>query len=402
VQNRKITTRGILLRLLLLAIAVSGQFSIKARYWNQHYPETAILDYSDILLQSVPTQLKSMSAGIMRLTADEYMHIGPYKKARQNFIAGSFAGNTEIMILLRLALYLEPSHIETYEIMSQNLAMHLDRFADAIRLIQQGILANKNSADLHQLYAAAAYCYGFAESFTSKTGKPIKNDREIALNYLNAAIANYEANAAAHQADNIETVSSLDNYYLLKSRFLIDIGKKDQALAAWQHVPESSRNGLIATYFSLLEQGVKVPDSPKEFLAQIFAEQQTSKDIMPPYALPDGWYQTLFVDPADELKSISSALNRVSPARIDMFDPFAVAKVITMHRETQSNDKYAANNQASSCNHADHSEHDCTQHYQNENGAWTIFSEARGAVIQAVFMIAGGLLIRRFFTRRGW
>ncbi|EKD82221.1 MAG: hypothetical protein ACD_39C01418G0002 [uncultured bacterium] len=400
-KARKITTIGILLRLLLLAIAVSGQFSIKARYWNQYYPETVILDYSDLLLQSVTAQVKSMSAGLMRLTADEYMHIGPYKKARQNFIAGSFAGNTEIMSLLKIALYLEPGHIETYTIMSQNLAMYLDRFEDAIRLLQEGILANKQSAELHKLYSAAAYCYGFAESYTHDTDKPLKNNRAIALNYLDAAIASYEQRATQLSTDSYDVFANLGNYYVLKSRFLIDIGKKNEALAAWQHVPESSRSGLIATYFSFVEQGVEVPDSPEKLFEQILSDQQTSKDRPAPYALPDGWYQTLFIDPAETLKSISSTMNRVSASRIDAFNPFAAAKAGLTKTSEQAPEDHDQDADASSCDHADHTDQDCTHQHHNENGAWTIFAEARGAIVQAALMIACGLLIRRFFTRYG-
>lgn len=400
-QARKITTLGVLLRLLLLAIAISGQFSIKARYWNQYYPETVIIDYNDLLLQSLPEQLKSLSAGLLRLTADEYMHIGPYKKARQNFIAGSFGGNTEIMGLLKLALYLEPSHIETYEIMSQNLAMYLDRFEDAIRLIQQGILANRSSADLHKLYAAAAYCYGFAESYTYDSPKPIKNDRAIALNYLDAAIKSYQANFTLIGTDSYDVFANLGNYYVLKSRFLIDIGRKYEAFAAWQHVPTGNRTGLIATYFSLMEQGVEVPDSPEKLFEQIFSNQQANKSRPAPYFLPDGWYQTLFIDPAEKIKSISSMINRVSASRIDAFNPFATARTESAQPAQHEDDDQDHQTAASSCEHTDHSEQECTHTHAGKTGSWTIFSEARGAIIQATLMIVCGLLIRRFFTRHG-
>ncbi|OGK12738.1 MAG: hypothetical protein A2W80_18220 [Candidatus Riflebacteria bacterium GWC2_50_8] len=399
-QARKITTLGILLRLLLLAIAISGQFSIKARYWNQYYPETVIIDYNDLLLQSLPAQLKSMGAGLLRLTADEYMHIGPYKKARQNFIAGSFGGNTEIMGLLKLALYLEPSHIETYEIMSQNLAMYLDRFEDAIRLIQQGILANRSSADLHKLYAAAAYCYGFAESYTYDSPRPIKNDRAIALNYLDAAIKSYQANFTRIGTDSYDVFANLGNYYVLKSRFLIDIGKKYEAFAAWQNVPAENRTGLIATYFSLMEQGIEVPDSPEKLFEQIFANQQATKSRPAPYSLPDGWYQTLFIDPAEELKAISSRMNRVSASKVEEFNPFVVAKTESAQPAEQKHEDHDQHNETSSCDHTDHAGQDCSQTHTNAAGGWTIFAEVRAAIMQAALMIVCGLGIRRFFSRR--
>ncbi|MBU1108904.1 MAG: hypothetical protein KKB51_19660 [Candidatus Riflebacteria bacterium] len=397
----KLSSLGILLRLLLLVIAIAAQFSIKARYWNYYYPETVIIDYNDLVLQAVPAQLKSVSAGLMRLTADEYMHIGPYKKVRQNFIAGSFAGNTEIMSLLKLALYLEPSHIETYTIMSQNLAMYLDRFEDGIRLVQQGILANKDSVDLHKLYSAGAYCYGFAESYTFNGPMPINNDRAVALNYLEAAIKCYLANVDRMSKDSYDVFANLDNYYLLKSRFLLDVGKKSEALATWQLVPKNLRSGLLATYFALMEQGVAVPDSPGKLFEQILAGQSGSKEKPHPYILPDGWYQSLFNDPKDDLKSISYLLNRASASRIDAYNPFSPTGFASA-RSTQENQpeqhEQQPDSEEPSCDHADHSAQECS-HQHHQASEWAIFSEARGAILQAVLMVASGLLIRRFFTR---
>ncbi len=394
-KPRKLTTFGILLRLLLLITAVSAQFSIKARYWDQHYPETVIVDYSDLLLQSVPDQVKGMSAGLMRLTADEYMHIGPYKKARQNFIAGSYAGNTEIMTLLRLALYLEPTHIDTYTIMSQNLAMYLDRFEEGIRLLQQGILANKQAPELHKLYAAGAYCHGFAESYTYSSSQPIKNNREVALNYLEAAIKSYEAQAMYLASDSYDVFANIDNYRLLKSRFLLDVGKREEALAAWRLVPAQNRSGLLATYFSLLEQGVDVPATPEQMFDEIL-KSSTKTEKEPPYQLPDGWYQTLFVEPADTFKAVANILDRSSAAQVDELNPFATSKAGISDQSTDEQHKHEEDD---TCGHTNHSEHDCPHHH-NTGNEWPIFKEARAAILQAALMFVCGLGIRRFFTRR--
>lgn len=265
-SNKNNSRLNILVPLLLLVIAISAQFSLKARFWNYYYPEVQVADYADFLLQAFPRQLKGFVAGFMRLTADEYMHIGPSKKVKQNFIAGSFAGNTEIMTLLKIALYFDPTHIDTYTVMSQNLCMYLDRFGEGIRLIQTGILANKDSVELHKLYAAGAYCYGFAESYTYSSDMPVKNNRAVALNYLDAAIKSYKANACRMTEESYDTFANIDNYYILKSRFLLDVGRKEEALEAWKHVPESLRNNLSGKYFDMFEKGIDVPDLPEQLL----------------------------------------------------------------------------------------------------------------------------------------
>lgn len=227
---------AVLTCILLLSLAMAAQQSIKSHYWDYYYPEVQVSNVTDLVLQTIPAQLKSFIAGIFRITADEYMHIGPTKKAKQNFVACSFAGNTEIMSLLELSVLLEPSNTEMYAVMSQNLAFYLNRFRGAIRLLHRGIQANRESPNLHELYGAAAYCYGFVKKPSFASHAQVKKNRKIAVNYLNGAIKAYLANEHRITPYIYDNFANLQNYYILKSRFLSDIGKKQEAVETWKKV----------------------------------------------------------------------------------------------------------------------------------------------------------------------
>jgi len=297
------TSRGsarlsVLTAILLLAMALAAQHSIKSRYWNYYYPEVPVGNATDIVLQTIPAQIKSFVAGILKVTADEYMHIGPTKKAKQNFVAGSFAGNTEIMSLLELSVTLEPTNMEMYTVMSHNLALYLNRFKDAIRLLHHAINANRNSPELHKLYGAAGYYYGFVKKPSFATPAEVKHYREIAVNYLDAAITAYLANEHRITPDMHDDFANLQNYYVMKSRFLSDIGKKQEALTTWQKVSDDRQISFLGYYFTLLQQNeIALPDFPDDLLTHEYHSLFQVSTIRPPYGAPAA-YRFWLVDPA--------------------------------------------------------------------------------------------------------
>ncbi|MBU1109246.1 MAG: hypothetical protein KKB51_21385 [Candidatus Riflebacteria bacterium] len=273
-----------LLVMLMLVMALASQYTMKARHWNHYYPEALVTSLSDLALQAIPAQIKSFSAGVFRITADEYMHIGPSKKTKQNFVAGSFAGNTEIMSLLELSVILEPTNMEMYAVMSQNLAFHLNRFHDAIELLHRGILANKRSPDLHKLYMAGAYCYGFIKKPSFSSHEEVKKNRAIAVNYLNAAISSYLKNEYRLTPTMADDFANLQNYYVLQSRFLSDIGKRELALEAWNKVTAERQKSYLGHFFTMVQQKeTAMPEFPDDLLTPEYKSLFQVSTIRMPY-----------------------------------------------------------------------------------------------------------------------
>ncbi len=178
----------------------------------------------------------------------------------KRFLAGSFAGNTEIMPVLELAVFLEPERIDAYGILSQNLSMYLRRYRDGIRVLQQGIFFNKESSRLHELYASIAFIYAFIQSYNPE----IPNDRGCALRYLDGALKAWQRNhgdqAPPHQ------VFRPDVYNQLAARFFVEQGENEKALRAWK---ASGRNlyastDYLAVYLRKFERGEPVPALPEQ------------------------------------------------------------------------------------------------------------------------------------------
>lgn len=250
---------------LLLSLAFTGQWTIKAEFWNIYYSEEPTDSLSELFLDKIPRQARDLAADYFWLTADEYMHFGSSKKVRERFLAGSYAGNTEILPLIELAIFLDPQHIDAYGILSQNLAMYLNRYIEGIRLLQRGILTNKHSPRLHELYGNVAYCYAFIESYNNE-GR--KNDRAVALRYLNEAIKAYEKWDSIGKTPPKDPVMNPTTYQILRSRFLVEAGQQNDALTAWNKsgLELQSSNDLLAKYLRKVEKGEPVPRLPEDLV----------------------------------------------------------------------------------------------------------------------------------------
>ncbi|PKL49122.1 MAG: hypothetical protein CVV42_07240 [Candidatus Riflebacteria bacterium HGW-Riflebacteria-2] len=392
---------------LLLAMALSAQHLIKSRYWNYYYPEVQVTNFGDIVLQTIPAQIKSFLAGIFRITADEYMHIGPTKKAKQNFVAGSFAGNTEIMSLLEISIILEPTNMEMYAVMSHNLALYLNRFKDAIKLLHRGIQANKESPDLHKLYGAAAYCYGFIKKPSFASPAEVKRNREIAVNYLDAAIEAYLANEHRITPYMHDDFANLQNYYVMKTRFLSDIGKKKEAIAAWQKVAyERQQESYLGYYITMLQQEeAGLPDFPDDLLAPEYQALFQVSTIKPPYGSTAA-YRSWLVDPASLFYLTLYARGLGAPSLL-MQDNHQHATLPSENKPFSELDEYGHNNtHAHQHDHPghDHADEVCPQGHHHEHGhecphcasakSWK--QAGTSVMLQALAMLAAAIIIRRF------
>lgn len=249
---------------LLLCLAFSTQWSLRAGFWEATVLEQPRESLGDLVLDAIPEQVRHLGADFLWLRADEYMHFGPSRRLPSTFLAGSYAANTEIIPLLEMAIRLNPRHFDAYAILSQNLALYLDRFTDGIRLLQSGILANRGHPRVHELYWTIAYCYGFVQGYG---GKQV-NDRGIALGYLDRAVEAYDrAGSTVVSGDDL---LKRENYQVLRARFLVELGRRDEALAAWRAsgLDLNLAGGLLAEYLRRYGAGLPVPTLPEDLLQE--------------------------------------------------------------------------------------------------------------------------------------
>lgn len=286
--------------LLFLTLTFAVRLSFIVKYADFYYSFSGVNSLSELALQAIPAEARSFIAAMLRLTADEYMHLGPTKKIKQNFMAGAFAGNTELIAMLGLSLVFEPSHIESYINISHNMAIYIRHFTDAIRFLQRGILLNRDSAELHKLYASGAFCYGFSKKYTISDPVRIQHRRRIAIKYIDKAIEAY-LNKADEITGDADDFANLENYLELKCRFLIDIGQHQEALKLWQNPPfrVAKRTNVLSYYLSLLKNGMRcLPKLPEHLAKPEYKALLQQSQIRAPYNLPSD-YAYWFCKPKD-------------------------------------------------------------------------------------------------------
>jgi hypothetical protein len=97
-------------------------------------------DFSEpMLIRLIPERLRSFVAARLWEQADRYMHTGPSRLEGQNFIAGSYAGNTDLLPLLHAVTALVPHELPPWQLLAANLGLHLSRKDEAIRILQHAI-----------------------------------------------------------------------------------------------------------------------------------------------------------------------------------------------------------------------------------------------------------------------
>lgn len=252
---------------LLLVLAFTVLWTARARFWRFTLTDEPPGSLGQLVLDAVPWQVRRLGADFLWLRADEYMHFGPSRRYRGAFLAGSFAANTEILPLLELAIRLDPAHFEAYGILAENLALYLDRFVPAVRTLQEGILANRDHPGVHELYGSIAYCYGFVKSYDVKK----ENDRQVALRYLDAALAAAARSGVASETPG-QTLNPV-NYQVMRARFLVEQWRRDEALAAWRAAgqPLGPAGGLLGDYLGRVAAGEPVPALPEDLRPDLVA-----------------------------------------------------------------------------------------------------------------------------------
>ena len=110
----------------------------------------------------------------------------------------------------------QPHQPQAYSVLAQNLSRHLGQFREGLRVIQFGIIHNKNAEWVNELYAEAAYIYLFDVKRTSETLK-------VALKYVEKAI---QTRPVSQEYSPCDLSCTLKNYLMMKSEIEKRLQKK--------------------------------------------------------------------------------------------------------------------------------------------------------------------------------
>ncbi|MFZ5952150.1 MAG: tetratricopeptide repeat protein [Candidatus Rifleibacteriota bacterium] len=240
--------RHLLLAILLLVCAFSCQVYSPAFFAD---PSTAMLT------RLVPETLRGFVAARLWEQADRYMHSGPSRIEKDKFVAGSYAGNTDLLPLLRAVTVLVPKENRPWQLLATNLGRYLGDKEQAIRLLQEAIRLNRNSSEIHELYAAVASIKMFA-------GRPDREEKRSAIKYLNEAIKTFVLSTKAYD-DRVPGLN-LQAYFILRSRLELEIGYPRSALESWEKsgLPLVQEQGRLASMLLAFRDRGIFPD-PNEF-----------------------------------------------------------------------------------------------------------------------------------------
>ncbi len=201
--------------------------------------------YTNILTLVFPERLRAFIAARLWEKADFLMHKGPILE-KQNFSAGSYAGNTDIIPYLKMVITLCPNEVAPYRLLASNYAYHLGLEKEALNLIDEAILKCSNTSQLHELYATAAFILLFSPN--SSNSKTVKEKLKLAGNYLDKAIVNIK------KIDNYsDSVFKLENYYIIKSRIFWELNEPNEAISSWYKSGKSLENSTDRLAIALLK-----------------------------------------------------------------------------------------------------------------------------------------------------
>ena len=219
------------------------------------------------LIRIIPERLRAFLAARLWEKADHTMHKGPVVSG-QKFMAGSYAGNTDIIPYLEMVILLCPEETAPYRLLAGNYAYHLGMKNKAVEILEKAFLNCKESVFLHELYASASFIHLF-NSDSAESDKR-KKDLETAKIYIDRAIDNYK------DSDRLpDPVFKKENYYTVKARILWELREPESALKAWQLNGinlEESHDKLSEVLLKYKQTGVV------ETLKTIESEQLYSKE----------------------------------------------------------------------------------------------------------------------------
>ena len=203
------------------------------------------------IIYILPERLRSFIAARLWEKADRRMHLGPVVSG-QNFLAGSYAGNTDIIPYLEMVIALCPEEVAPYRLLASNYAYHLKMEDEAIKIYNNAISNCSKTPFLHEIYASLA----FIHLFSQKRQNPNLNQKELiqANECIDKALESYQENK-----DKQDLVFKKDNYFTIKARILWELEQPDKALQSWQMSGinlEKSQDKLAMLLLKYKETGV--------------------------------------------------------------------------------------------------------------------------------------------------
>lgn len=163
-------------------------------------------------------RIRSAIAAELWHKADELMHKGSINQETQKFKAGSYVGNTDIIPLLKAIIALKPNEILPYRILAQSLIYSEKNSKHAENVLLQGIKANKDLENVHELYASL----GFTKMIYGN--KSSNKDYFEAISCFEKAIKHYK------KSDSNDYFFNLENYKIMISRIYIEINQPEKAI----------------------------------------------------------------------------------------------------------------------------------------------------------------------------
>ncbi len=210
----------------------------------------------------VPERLRSFVAARFWARADELMHRGPFPGSRQQFVAGSLTGNSDIIPLLYAVIAIMPEELAPYQLLSRCLAGLSTDGRLSLQVLQQGIINNPGHPALHELYAAAAWLVIF-----SGGGRPAMIS---ASRYLEKASDLY-----SHEAVRLSSDPAFNDmaYQTLLARLYLELDDPHKALLAWHKSGQDldSAKDRLAVVLRVYRDSGRLPD---EKFPSIMAENR--------------------------------------------------------------------------------------------------------------------------------
>ena len=209
--------------LLLLLLLVTGM-AVDSRLQNIPRQTQTLADNPGYLQRFVPERLRSFVAAWVWAKADAMMHRGPFPGSGQRFQAGSYFGNPDMVPLLNIVIAIMPEELAPYQLLSRCLSS-LGAEDASLRILQEGIVNNRQHAAVHELYASVAFLKLFSGA------RPTTASLRAAGRYLERAIACYNAGAIQLSSD---PAFKAENYQIILARIFIELSEPQKALEAWQ------------------------------------------------------------------------------------------------------------------------------------------------------------------------
>lgn len=158
-------------------------------------------------IQMLPERFRSFVAAYLWEKADHLMHEGPVLE-KQNFQAGSYAGNTDIVPLLKMIITLCPDQTAPYRLLATNYAYHLGMKSEALNLLDAAKINCSNSINCHEIYASEA----FIRLFTKTENENNRQVLEKVISLLDEAIYKFKPDVQFP-----DPAFTLENYIDVKS-----------------------------------------------------------------------------------------------------------------------------------------------------------------------------------------